>query len=127
MNATNPNNPALYLGFGVWAPFSVGKSSVGFDASNPDLDEVGISVGAASVTLTAANIPELPVTPQAAVMFLDDSGQIDISGCLPDPNAPIANPASISQITQIANDGVTPAAINTRTPSIVSYKWVRIQ
>lgn len=124
-NATNPNNPKDYLGFGTWAPFAVGKSSVGFDSTNPDLDEVGVSVGASSVTLAPNNIPELLVTPQGAVLFNDASGDVDISECLPDPSAPVANPASLSLEPQYANQAQTPDPINTRTPSIVTYKWVR--
>jgi hypothetical protein len=38
INATNPNNPATYFGFGTWVAFGAGRVPVGFDASDPLFD-----------------------------------------------------------------------------------------
>lgn len=89
-NATNPNNPRDYMGFGKWVRYGEGKTFVGWqdandqgqydadfglnnqwlDGSSQPTPAAGGTGGSKSVMLVSANIPELK-------SGLDDTGSRD--------------------------------------------------
>lgn len=125
-SASNPSNPRDYFKFGTWVKYGVGKTSFGHSNTNVDFDDAGVTGGSFSSTITAANLPEMAVVPDGTVLTLDNSGTVDVSGCLPDPSAPIVNPASISTGGQVVNDSSPNTPISIVPPYIVEYKWVRV-
>ncbi len=127
-NASNPSNPATYLGFGVWKKYAAGMFSVGHTDNDYRFSVAGVHVRASDgeIIIDKNNIPELLVTPDVVTMMLNDSGEIPISACVPDPSNPTVHPASLSQQTAHTGDS-TPAPINVLPPYMVEYKWVRIQ
>ena len=50
-------NPAILIGFGVWAAFGAGKVLVGLDSTDVDFDTVEETGGVKTVTLTVAQMP----------------------------------------------------------------------
>lgn len=125
-SASNPANPVDYFKFGTWVKYGVGRTSFGHSNTDTAFDECGEIGGAYTTTIDATNLPEMAVTPDGTVLTLDNSGTVDVSGCLPDPNAPIVYPASISTGGQVVNDGSPNTPISIVPPHIVEYKWVRV-
>lgn len=139
-NASNSANPGTYIGLGTWRPYAEGATTFGYDSSDSDFNDtgspakVGIKQGSKTVTLLATNIPELSLSKDVAVLYNDgNTGEINISGCLPSPNTSGgADVASISSETVVANDKAgspTPPvdSFSILPPHIISYKWVRVQ
>ena len=136
-NASNPANPADYMGFGTWRPYAEGKVTFGFDENDSNSPtifgtaQIGVASGNKEITLSSENIPELELTKDLAILYNDDSGEINISGCEPLPGeSPYPAVASLSSETVVANEnGSSPQTItpiNILPPHIVSYKWVRV-
>lgn len=123
-NNANPANPAKYMGFGTWVPYGEGKVIFGYEHGDPTFSE-NVTGGQISVTLGSENIPPLPVSPQAAIVHNDDTGEINITGCLPDTDAVVPT-ASLTPSTLIANEDVEPNEISTLPPYAVAYRWVRV-
>lgn len=126
-NASNPNNPATYLGFGSWRKYGAGMFSVGHSSIDTRFNTTGLhqNLNGGTLILNTDNLPLSPVDPTVANMTLDDSGEIPISACVPDPSSPTANPASLTAVTATIGS-ITPTPINTLPPYMVEYKWVRV-
>lgn len=143
-NASNPANPADYMGLGTWLPYAEGCTSFGFDSTDSDFGggsptTAGTKQGAKTVSLLATNIPELALSKNVAVLYNDGSaGEVNISGCIPSPDdtSPSADVASITSeevpVNEKPESGSPPVAdpatsFSILPPYIVSYKWVRVQ
>lgn len=125
-NKSNPTNPGKYMGIGTWVPCDEGRVIFGYKHGDPAFNEA-VTGGQISVTLTAEHIPPTPVTPEAATVHEDATGDINITGCLPDPNASNVVPAaSLSQTAQTANAEVTPNEFSIMPPYATAYRWVRV-
>lgn len=136
-NGSNPANPGLYMGFGTWKPYAEGLVTFGFDENDANSPtkfgtaNIGVAAGAQEITLTKNNIPELDLSKDVAVLYNNDTGEINISGCEPLPGAsPTPATASISSETVIVNpDNTSPVSvepISILPPHTVSYKWIRV-
>lgn len=140
-NANNPNNPATYMGMGIWQRWAEGMFIAGwnsdaadtqFSLNNNSLDNLGNPVHAAggtygnkSVELTPDNIPEL--VSKKRVLVKDENGPIIIGGCQLDPDATGPGYTKYREDTLKVNDGVTsPANISIIPPMITAYVWIRV-
>lgn len=139
-NASNSANPATYMGLGTWRAYAAGAATFGYDSTDSDFNDtgspakIGIKQGSKTVTLLATNIPELSLSKDVAVLYNDgNTGEINISGCLPSPNTSGGSDvASLSSETIVANDkGTSPpdpaTSFEILPPYVISYKWVRVQ
>lgn len=123
-NTSNPANPAKYMGFGTWVPYGEGKVLFGYDHGDPTFGE-NVTGGQISIVLGSENIPPLPVSPAAAKVLTDDTGEINITGCLPDTDDVVPT-ASLTATTLTANEDVDPNEISTLPPYTTVYRWVRV-
>jgi len=55
--STLSTNPATLLGFGTWTAWAAGKTPVGVDSGDANLDAAEDTYGAKTVTLVEANLP----------------------------------------------------------------------
>jgi len=148
MNANNPANPSLYMGFGTWARYATGRTIFGFTDAldstnspdplfgvNPDiLDDygnpakiAGNRIGARQVQLGVQHIPELVSDRQYMREALSGTGEINLTGCLPDPSVTLASLATYELATVNINGttGQSAADFAIIPPAITTYIWVR--
>jgi hypothetical protein len=59
INATDGSNPAILLGYGVWAEYGRGRFLLGVDEFDDDLDVEGETGGSKTVTLTEPQLPNV--------------------------------------------------------------------
>lgn len=148
LNANNPANPALYMGFGTWARYAKGRTIFGFDdtldnTSQPDplfgvnsavLDEynnpakiAGNLIGSRQVQLTTEHIPQLVSDREFLREALSGTGEINLTGCLPDPDQVLTSLATYELATVNFNgtSGQTASDFAIIPPAITTYIWVR--
>ncbi len=127
-------NPGTLLGFGTWSAFGAGKMLVGLDSGDADFDTAEETGGAKTITLEAANIPELPVTITdpghqhgEGYRNTTSAGTAGVQGAASANNANIANgvQSNTTGITAKANNGVSASAKSVLNPYIVVYMWKR--
>ena len=140
-NASNPNNPATYMGFGSWKLWGQGLTTVGwnndetdpnFALNNNDLDSGGLPSHTAGGTTGTTTIeitnPNLPVTQtDEKVLIADDNGPITVGGCQIDPDD--VGPVYTKYREDFAVTNAThtpPTPVNNIQPSITVYRWLRI-
>ncbi|AIX12147.1 baseplate wedge subunit [Citrobacter phage Moon] len=140
-NASNPNNPATYMGMGRWKLWGEGKTVVGWnsDVSDPrfamnnnDLDisgqpshTAGGTTGATSVSLKNENLPTTQTDEK--VLIADDNGNIIVGGCQFDPDA--TGPVYTKYREDFAKTNAShqsPIEVDVVQPSITAYRWLRI-
>ena len=148
-NANNPANPANYMGFGTWQPYAQGRTIFGFTTAldsqgNPDplfgvntsvVDENGKAlllagnlIGDRQVQLKPENIPEL----ESSREYMRDAtnGEINLSGCLPEPGNGTEPLATYELATVKVNSpetpGQEPTDVKIIPPGITAYQWVRV-
>lgn len=150
MNANNANNPASYMGFGTWVRFAKGRTIFGFDDTidsqgNPDpifgvnttvadangapLRVAGNAFGQRQVQLDVSNIPQLVADRQYLRESTNGSGEINLSGCIPEPGAG-TTPLATYELADVnvnvpVDGGQEPADIAILPPGITTYIWVR--
>lgn len=148
MNANNPANPNLYMGFGTWARYAKGRTIFGFDdtldnTGQPDplfgvnsavLDEYGNPakiagnlVGSRQVQLTTAHIPQMESDREFLREALSGTGEINLTGCLPNPEDTLTPLATYELATVNINgtSGQTASDFAIIPPAITTYIWVR--
>jgi hypothetical protein len=148
MNANNPANPSLYMGFGTWARYAKGRTIFGFDdtldnTSQPDplfginsavLDEynnpakiAGNLIGSRQVQLTTEHIPQLDSDREFLREALSGTGEINLTGCLPDPDQTLTPLATyeLATVNFNATSGQTASDFAIIPPAITTYIWVR--
>ena len=59
INATDGSNPAILLGYGVWAEYGRGRFLLGVDEFDDDFDVEGETGGSKTVTLTEPQLPNV--------------------------------------------------------------------
>lgn len=148
INANNAANPALYMGFGTWAPYSQGRAIFGFTSAldsqgNPDplfgvntslkdengkaLKLAGNLIGQRQVQIEKENLPEL----ESSIEYMREAvnGEINLSGCIPLPGSGTTPLATYEMATVKVNSpeipGQEPSDIPTIPPGITAYVWVR--
>lgn len=148
-NANNPANPASYMGFGQWQPYSQGRTIFGFTTAldnqgNPDplfginlevtdidgtpLRVAGGTVGARQVQLGIENIPQL--VSDREYMREAVSGEINLSGCIPLPGNG-TEPLATYELAKVdvnapESPGQEPSDVSIIPPGITAYIWVRV-
>lgn len=139
-NATNPANPAKYMGFGVWKRYAEGRFIAGWSSDATDLEfslnnnhndnqgnpskTAGGTYGSKSTKLEKINIPEL--ISKEKVLVTNENGNIIIGGCQLDPDAQGPGYTKYIEAPLKVNDGVTPSDISILPPLITAYVWVRV-
>ena len=141
-NASNPNNPATYMGMGRWVLWGKGMVTVGwnndssdgmFALNNNDLDvdgnpshTAGGTLGTRTNTLTNANLPATKT--DETVLISDPNGPIVVGGCQIDPDD--TGPVYTKYREDQANTNAThlaPAPFDNIQPTITVYRWLRIE
>ena len=131
--ATNPNT---LLGYGTWEAFAPGRMLVGFDNTNPNFDAAEETGGSSSITITAANLPQLAVTvtdpghthltqryPTATGGSSGFTIDVSMTGTLADNTLPVKS--NTTGITATANTGGANNSINILNPYITVFMWKR--
>ena len=142
-NAHNPNNPADFMGFGTWERYAKGQFIAGhnpdtnefgepdsiFGENQDDLDEndeprvtAGASIGARTVTLTPANLPE--VTTQRSLLFKNpdpDDGFLKYWG----ESITNLNPIASYDEETLSAGNESPSSVDNIPPGVTVYAWVR--
>ena len=113
-------NPATLLGVGTWTAIA-GKVIVGIDAGQTEFDTLDETGGAKTATLSASNIPPLPVTMDSCN---NNSGAGDGEAAVEGQSANVNSTIS-GRSSTYANFGVTAAAFSILPPYIVKYVWQR--
>jgi hypothetical protein len=140
-NASNPNNPATYMGFGTWKLWGQGKVLAGWnnDISDPnfaynnnDLDvggnpshTAGGTGGTSSNEISNANLPVTQTDEK--VLVVDPNGPIIVGGCQFDPDD--EGPVYTKYREDFAKTNGThtpPQSVNNLQPYITVYRWLRI-
>lgn len=140
-NASNPNNPATYMGMGRWVLWGEGKTVVGWnsDTSDPrfamnnnDLDisgqpshTAGGTTGSISVQLKNENLPMTKTDEK--VLIADNDGSIIVGGCQFDPDT--SGPVYTKYREDFAKTNAShqsPIEVDVVQPSITAYRWLRI-
>ncbi|AHI44676.1 baseplate wedge subunit [Acinetobacter phage ZZ1] len=140
-NAVNPNNPATYMGFGVWKLWGQKQVLFGwtndqqdtqFGLNNNDIDAngnptatAGGTGGVRAITLENNDLPATVTTEKALVA--DDNGNIIIGGCQFDPDD--GGPAYNKYREDVLKTNPThtpPNSIDILPPYITVYRWMRI-
>lgn len=150
MNANNAANPSLYMGFGTWVEYAKGRTIFGFDKTidaqgNPDpifginpavldnngepLKVAGNTFGSRQVQLDGANIPQVISNREFLRESMDGTGEINLSGCLPEPGNETTPLATYELATVVSNspdvEGQEPEDVAILPPGITTYIWVR--
>lgn len=131
--STNPNT---LLGYGVWTQIAGGRMLVGQTGGDPNFDTAEETGGSSTVTVSAANLPQLsvsvtdpghthltqryPTTTGGSSGFTVDAS---MSGALADNTLPVKS--STTGITATANTGSANTAVNIQNPYFVVYIWKR--
>lgn len=148
-NANNPANPASYMGFGQWQPYSQGRAVFGFTTAldsqgNPDplfgintavLDDNGNAlhlagnlIGQRQVQLDIENIPQL--VSNREYMREAANGEINLSGCIPLPGSGTELLATYElakvDVNAPETTGQEPTDVKIIPPGITAYIWVRV-
>lgn len=141
-NYVNPNNPATYFGFGVWKLYGTKRVLIGwtddsqdtqFGLNNNDIDSngnptktAGGTGGNRTIELTNDNLPATKTDEK--VLIADPNGSIVIGGCQFDPEdtGPAYDKYREEQAKTNASH-VPPKSIDTLSPYLTIYRWIRIQ
>jgi hypothetical protein len=142
MNANNPANPSLYMGFGTWARYAKGKTIFGFDdtldnTSQPDplfgvnsavLDDYGNPakiagnlIGSRQVQLSLAHIPEMVSDREYLREALSGTGEINLTDQTLMPLATY----ELATVNFNGTSGQTASDFAIIPPAITTYIWVR--
>ena len=116
-NATVATNPGTLLGFGTWVAVE-GVVVVGYKSGDSNFGTPGATVGAATVTLTAAQ-SGLPAHSHGVVARNVDGATSSIYG---------TTGGGSTTVTQSSNDNTAAAASEAHSniqPSLVCYCWRR--
>lgn len=112
-------NPATLLGFGIWTAIA-GRVIFGIDSGQTEFDTLDETGGSKTKTLSASEIPPLPVSLLSAN---NNSGAGDGEGVV---ECQLANiNSTVSGTSNQANLGVTAAAFSILPPYITKYVWQR--
>lgn len=130
--STNPNT---LLGYGTWEAFGAGKVLIGFNSGDADFDAGEKTGGSKTVTIAAANLPQLSVAitdpGHTHVQNKNTATNGGLSGTTPDASTNTSAPSGYSTepattgITATANTGGANNAINIMNPFIVCFFWKR--
>ena len=139
-NAHNPDNPAKYMGFGLWKRFQEGRVTVSWNSDSSDAvfglnnnDIVsgvpthtsGGTGGERSVSLTRDNIPNLESTKQ--VLIRDSAGSVVIGACEFDPDEQGPDIKNYAERTITVNESVNePVDISIIQPYVTVHRWIRV-
>lgn len=139
-NAHNPDNPAKYMGFGLWKRFQEGKVTVSwstdssdatFGLNNNDLTgdipnhTSGGTGGERSFTLTKDNIPNLES--EKLVLVKDSNGAVIIGACEFDPDDQGPDIRNYAERLLKVNDQVAaPVEISIIQPYVTVHRWIRV-
>lgn len=140
-NFVNPNNPATYMGFGVWVLQGEKRVLVGWTQDNQDtlfglnnnvLDVngnpshiAGGTGGTRTTTLLNENLPKTQTDEK--VLIVDDNGTIVVGGCQFDPDQ--QGPAYDKYREDYATTNISqqpPIEISNIQPYVTVYRWMRI-
>lgn len=141
-NAHNPNNPADYMGFGVWVRYAQGRTIVSFNQDNPNDPNFGVNnqdldvnenprpvagghVGAVSQTLTENNIPQLSSNDFSLIK--NDNGDVLIGGCQYDPDEEGPGFKKYSEKRISVREGSSSNPFSVIQPSVTAHVWLRVQ
>lgn len=139
-NTVNPNNPATYMGFGVWQRLEntvlVGWSSeqgTRFNLNNNDLDSVGNmnstaggTGGSTQTHISESQVPKLKTDDK--VLIEDPNGPIVVGGCMVDPDASGPAYTKYREDQATINKLFDPVGqpVDTMPPYLVVHRWMRI-
>lgn len=140
-NAHNPDNPAKYMGLGMWKRYMEGRvlaswssdpnDSV-FGLNNNDLDVNGVpshtaggTGGERSIKIEVDNIPRLDS--ENYVLVKDSNGSVVIGACEFDPG--ITGPdlkKYTEEILSVNKNVTTPTDIKIIQPYVTAHLWIRV-
>lgn len=140
-NGVNPNNPASYMGFGVWKLWGEKRVLVGwtqdkqdtmFGLNNNDIDTngnpsatAGGTGGERSITLKNDHLPRTQTDEK--VLIADDNGNIVVGGCQFDPDEQGPAYDKYREANAITNATHNPPnEFGIVQPYVTVYRWMRI-
>lgn len=139
-NAHNPDNPARYMGFGMWKRYMEGRVLVSWSSDSSDSDfglnnnqifqnepthTSGGTGGERSFTLSNDNIPIL--NSEKLVLVKDNNGSVIIGACEFDPEDEGPDLRKYSErVLEVNDDIALPLEISIIQPYVTVHRWVRV-
>lgn len=141
-NAHNPNNPASYMGMGVWVRYAPGTVIAGWNSEDPndpiyglnydDTDQNGTPrhssggrYGSNDAVVDKVNTPETISTEKALIQ--DPSGDVLVGGCQYDPDEEGPGFRKYREDFVRTRPGATPLPISIVQPIMTAHRWLRVE
>ncbi|MGL4522759.1 MAG: phage baseplate protein [Bacilli bacterium] len=135
MNAHNKNNPAEYMGFGIWVPYAKGQSIVGWDDGSTahftnytgdcgTVKSPGGSGGHVEHEIQQNEVPQ--VSSDDEVLIKDPNGDVLIGQCLLDPDDQGPGYRSYREDKLSSNVNKGGVNISLLQPFVTVAAWLRV-
>lgn len=122
---TTDTNPAAAIGYGTWSQYAQGRALVGVDPNDADFNAAGKTGGAATVTLTEAQLPAHQHPYQGWQRVADGGGSLSAKARSRDINVYPSDPVDTTDDTNESSYVGGGAAHNNLPPYMTVYYWRR--